>query len=749
MKERLLAMSFTALPRVSNFSLKALKGYLALYPEIENDLEWRNTSQNISWDDAKTALESKMNGYKRSYYQQAVIWGLEDRSNDKVFDYQRYLLMFQTDEQLKKYCEFWFKTYYAPNLHVQYEKDKDEKPVLIFCEFAHKILASDNKRINFKEVLSEICGAGKSEDIVFNCFKNWGTPIKTEIDSVRQIWYLFVDAGDVAQLELLVRRIETSFAIDKSQAFDENYYFKRFSYKNYAKFWNIKESAKDFAEFNGAIKLPSTVKERAKAVVDYIYKLDGFERIEDCFEIADQSIKIKTKGVDDLFPDGNWLRYMFVLPTSDMYDISVVEGKTRVFEDDYVIKKDGLEYKCRLTTEWVGKNIEPGMQGNNYLPALIRVVNKYYKDVLHITKQAGEYYLCRVKKDFKFAELPKVFQNDFARRYVTSLLAKPFVILTGNSGTGKTRIAKQFAEYLEVEDDNGDKNWLIVPVGADWTDNAKILGFYNPLAKNGTGSYEKTGILKLIEAANINSDKPYFIILDEMNLSHVERYFSDFLSHMETPDSPFKMDGYEGGELKYPDNLFIVGTVNIDETTYMFSPKVLDRANVVEFKPEKDAVMELFGKVESDERVTSAKDGSAEAFLQLAKEIRNGMCNIESADPDSMNQIRDVFSKVYDVVAEKDFEFAFRTVREVLQYISAAYEISGKDKTFSFDQAIDEQILQKIMTKIHGNRKEIGALLDKMEKICKNETEIRFVLSLKKIEQMKGKLDSVQYASFI
>lgn len=149
-------------------------------------------------------------------------------------------------------------------------------------------------------------------------------------------------------------------------------------------------------------------------------------------------------------------------------------------------------------------------------------------------------------------------------------MAKPFVILTGNSGTGKTRISKQFAEYLEVIDINGEKNWLIVPVGADWTDNARVLGFYNPLADNGVGKYEKTGIIKLIERANDNPEIPYFLILDEMNLSHVERYFSDFLSHMETPDNPFELDGYRNkndedestGKLPYPENLFVIGTVN-------------------------------------------------------------------------------------------------------------------------------------------------------------------------------------------
>ena len=79
-------------------------------------------------------------------------------------------------------------------------------------------------------------------------------------------------------------------------------------------------------------------------------------------------------------------------------------------------------------------------------------------------------------------------------RYIRSLLAKPFVILTGNSGTGKTRIATKFAEYMK-QDDNLS-NSLLVPVGADWTDNTKILGYYNPLANNGTGKYEKTPMLE-------------------------------------------------------------------------------------------------------------------------------------------------------------------------------------------------------------------------------------------------------------
>ena len=169
---------------------------------------------------------------------------------------------------------------------------------------------------------------------------------------------------------------------------------------------------------------------------------------------------------------------------------------------------------------------------------------KFYNETANPTVKDGEKFTFEESKgqidndpvdDFKSDLIPPLFHNAFSFRYITSLIAKPFVILTGNSGTGKTRIARLFSKYLEVKLENDEKNWLIVPVGADWTDNIKVLGFYNPLADNGKGKYEKTKILELIERANQNPDIPFFLVLDEMNLSHVERYFSVFLSHMDLP----------------------------------------------------------------------------------------------------------------------------------------------------------------------------------------------------------------------
>ena len=511
-----------------------------------------------------------------------------------------------------------------------------------------------------------------------------------------------------------------------------------------------KEIRSQLGNANSVIKLSMIAKDCAKEIVDYVYRLDKFQKMESLFENTGLGIKVNTNIPELNLPTGKFLRYMFALPESSMYSTEDDEQKkTRVFEDEYDLSVNGDVIKGRLTTEWKGADLEENGDGN-FLQALIAVVNSCYSGLMEIKNEMGEYFLYMYKSEFKLKDLPEIFKNDFARRYITSLLAKPFVILTGNSGTGKTRISKQFSEYMQREPDEGRKNWLIVPVGADWTDNSKILGFYNPLANNATGKYEKTAIVELIESANVNKNIPYFLILDEMNLSHVERYFSDFLSHMEIKGSIFELDGYEG-KLEFPENLFVIGTVNIDETTYMFSPKVLDRANVVEFKPDKEKVLALFMESASGEKIKAANDGSAEAFLKLAMEIRNGKCEVKTGvddeESEAMQEVKNIFLQVYDAVEKNGFEFAYRTVKEIRQYISAAYEVADKDE-FDLYRTIDEQLLQKVLPKIHGNRKEIGKLLDNLEEIC-NQTKKPLELSRKKIEQMKGKLATVQYASFI
>ena len=332
----------------------------------------------------------------------------------------------------------------------------------------------------------------------------------------------------------------------------------------------------------------------------------------------------------------------------------------------------------------------------------------------------------------------------FARKYIRSLLSKPFVILTGNSGTGKTRIATRFAKYLEKNTDGGLKNHLLLPVGADWTDNTKILGFYNPLKKE----YQSTPVLDFILLAKENPAVPFFLILDEMNLSHVERYFSDFLSAMESgePIPLYKKEGTDSPipeEIELPKNLFVTGTVNIDETTYMFSPKVLDRANVIEFKPEMgDVLANLLDESEDDE-IAPAEPGVAEGFMQLANEVRSG--KIPDEVKTLLSEMKPIFESVYAELEKYGFEFAFRTAKEIRLYALASYKTAESEKPAAA-QIADVQLLQKILPKIHGNRKQIGTLLDDLEKLCES---YQLENSLAKIRQMKDKLSKTQYVSFI
>ena len=181
------------------------------------------------------------------------------------------------------------------------------------------------------------------------------------------------------------------------------------------------------------------------------------------------------------------------------------------------------------------------------------------------------------------------YQYEEIANFYLALKAKPFVILAGISGTGKTMLPRKFASAVGMS----KAQVILVPVRPDWTDGSDLLGYV------GLDNIFKPKDLTLaIIKAHDNPEKPYFFILDEMNLARVEHYFSDFLSVIETrekKDGIIKTDpilreevlqnAANGSDYKafgWPQNLYLIGTVNMDETTHSFSRKVLDRANSIE-----------------------------------------------------------------------------------------------------------------------------------------------------------------------
>ncbi len=347
-----------------------------------------------------------------------------------------------------------------------------------------------------------------------------------------------------------------------------------------------------------------------------------------------------------------------------------------------------------------------------------------------------------------------IFSEKLIIRFVSSLLTKPFVILTGLSGSGKTKLAQAFTKWI-CKDEN---QFCIVPVGADWTNREPLLGYPNALKPD---EYVKpdNGVLDLIIRANKNKDLPYFLILDEMNLSHVERYFADFLSVMESGEEiPLFAEGAVNNgvpaKLNLPNNLFIIGTVNIDETTYMFSPKVLDRANTIEFRVNANEIEDFLNnntKLNVDE-LTAKGSSMAGSFLELSKNK-----NFDTVDKAEINEKLLIFFKQ---LKKAGAEFGYRSANEIIRLIN---QLTTIDSDLSTDEKLDIAIMQKLLPKLHGSRRKLCPVLITLGGFCVNgkvgniEKQIfdkdefdfeaiemvKYPLSLEKITRMyKGAIDN-------
>lgn len=329
-------------------------------------------------------------------------------------------------------------------------------------------------------------------------------------------------------------------------------------------------------------------------------------------------------------------------------------------------------------------------------------------EAIHISKENMiESFIKNVKKS------GLIYSDKLIRRFVSALETKPFVILSGLAGSGKTQLAIAFSRWLTKNDDQV----CVVPVQSDWTNREPLLGYPDALNK---GEYiVSNNVVKTIYDASVNQKDPYFLILDEMNLSYVERYFADFLSSMESGEPIFlwdktkQKDAFIPSKIKLPSNLFIIGTMNVDETTYMFSPKVLDRANVIEFKADADSIERFLKAGSTIDREILMHKGSAFgcSFVEVAK------TKIPSTSQDD-NIVEDLIG-FFNSLKKVNAEFGFRTASEVNRYINLALK-----NALSKDDAVDSAILQKLLPKLHGSRKKLTPVLSTLWGLClKKDTD--------------------------
>ncbi len=298
--------------------------------------------------------------------------------------------------------------------------------------------------------------------------------------------------------------------------------------------------------------------------------------------------------------------------------------------------------------------------------------------------------------------------------FVASLATKRFVIITGLSGSGKTQIALRFGEWL------GKERSLLVPVRPDWTGAEALFGYEDALQplEGGRSGWHVPDALKFMLRSGADPRNPYVFILDEMNLAHVERYFADVLSGMESGEAclPNLVEGSDGrwrvrsdgpDRVPVPRNLFVIGTVNVDETTYMFSPKVLDRANTFEFRV---SPADLDHDYRKPTRSNPGEADLVRGFLEIASDDGWQFEHPAPARDEFIRHLRVLHALLF----EGGFEFGHRSFYEAVRFAAMLAAAGDSDGT----RALDYQVLQKVLPRLHGSRRRLEGVLCALGHFC-------------------------------
>ena len=330
------------------------------------------------------------------------------------------------------------------------------------------------------------------------------------------------------------------------------------------------------------------------------------------------------------------------------------------------------------------------------------------------------------------------YDGALVENFYLGLKTKPFVILAGTSGTGKTRLVRLFAEAIKAE-------YKLVSVRPDWSDSSDLFGHVDLNQKFVPGA-----IIDFVKQAELNPTKPYFLCLDEMNLARVEYYMSDILSAIETrryengiiiTDPVISSANYGNdtsaagryGKVILPGNLYIVGTVNMDETTFPFSKKVLDRANTIEFSyvdllsmPE-ESLAQVESIVVNNDFLASEYITMKDAYVEPDKKYIDAVCT--------------KLSIINNILETANAHIGYRVRDEIVFYML----YNSKTHLLDFKDAFDNQIMQKILPRVQGSSESIKKMLEELKKLCETE---KYESSLNKINFMIKRYDEDGFTSF-
>lgn len=445
--------------------------------------------------------------------------------------------------------------------------------------------------------------------------------------------------------------------------------------------------------------------------------------------------------------------------------------------------------------------------GENMLPDIVKGKGVYCVDNLENLKRKAP--MVSTSLDLLVRQLPGQVDNQKPpvtqseinqtyRPYITAIKSKPFLLLAGISGTGKSRIVRELARACWCVDspeykDHKPKNFEMVQVKSNWHDSSELIGYVSRLGDEPT--FIAGDFLKFVVRAWENESTPYFLCLDEMNLAPVEQYFAEYLSVVESrkrnetgkvvtdPILKPEFEKERNGEhaefvpkawykklidellvncsdsqkenlkqqfmdegITIPQNLIIVGTVNMDETTFSFSRKVLDRAMTIEMNE-----VDLYGGLTSRHEQIGKLN-----FEDLVGDKVEGV-DVYQENQEVCNQAIQYLQEINAVLEGTPFKIAYRTRNEFLLYVinNLPYRKNSEGQEMSQSEvvarALDEITSMKILSRIEGDEEKVKAeLLASLKEVVSKmlpENMRDSSVSLAKLDEMEKKLSS-GYTSF-
>lgn len=396
----------------------------------------------------------------------------------------------------------------------------------------------------------------------------------------------------------------------------------------------------------------------------------------------------------------------------------------KVKKDDEIFLGTSLKAKgyANSTAAYIAYDVNK-MPSEKELVEDLEEMLRYYEGFIAYKKEGTKYEMIYERKEVYLDQQSIIdhvssyiqskgffYEKNDLVNFFLSLKTKPFVILSGISGTGKTKIVQWFAESLGATEENGQ--FTLIPVRPDWSDSSDLLGYVNL-----QGEFQERPLIKVLENADENQNRPYFVVLDEMNLARVEYYFSDFLSVIESRKwkdgkivtSPVLPESITNKHITIPSNVYIIGTVNMDETTHPLSKKVLDRANTIEFNTVNLDYFNFLMDMEEKEAEIASNRSLETEYLHLKE------CFKENED--LVRNISTILIEINKILESVGAQVGYRIRDEICFYM--AYNEQGK--LLSFDEALDYQIYQKILPRLAGSDGRTEEVLKQLYVLCANE----------------------------